>query len=124
MSGNTKLLGFGTGNKITLQRWGKDCQVVVSQESWMRLNHACVVKLPAEPKKQPDRSKETFVASYDEATGRVRIDLDLASARDLYALLDSADPPNEEMLQEWTDAIDGAIRAHHDYHDLREPGVG
>jgi hypothetical protein len=81
-----------------------------------------------EPKKQPDRYSDTFVASYDEATGRIQIDLDLDSARELYAILEAFYSPNSkdtrEMLHKWKEAIEDVIKAHHDYHDLREPGVG
>lgn len=121
MAGNTKLMGFGSDNKVTLKRWGKEATAVLSEDSWERLLYICKRMLPTEPKKIP-RNDNLFHVRYDESTGRIGVVMGLDSARELYKLL-SSERAEVEMIP-WAQDIDGAIRAHHDYHNLDEPGVG
>ena len=121
MSGNTKLMGFGSDNKITLKRWGKLAHVVVSEGSWESMRYACSRKLPAAPKKQATREGRQFVVSYDELTGRVSVDMDLDTTRELYNLINTG--AVDQAMRAWADSLDIAIGAHHDYHNLDEPGV-
>lgn len=122
MAGNTKLMGFGSDNKVTLSRWGKKTITTISQESWERMLYVCKRMLPTEPRRQTVRDSTWFAVRYDEVNGTVTVDMGLDSARWLYKLISGG--VVDEELRNWAQAIDAAIRAHHDYHNLDEPGVG
>lgn len=123
MAGNTKLLGFGVENSVTLERWGEQEQVEISQDSWKALQSACASGLPRKPPAQKNW-KDDFNASYDEDVGRVRVDLDVQTAGEIAdALSFFRDEEVETKLTPWIRSLRKAVQAHKDYHDLSEPGV-
>ena len=125
MAGNTKLIGFGVDNKVTLARWGEEKKVEISSESWKSLQSACANDLPRKPPTQEKgKWKDDFNAQYDEHVGRVRVDVSVQAAGVLVDKLSFfKDTEVAEQLEPWVRALRDAIQAHKDYHNTDEPGV-
>jgi hypothetical protein len=119
MAGNTKLRGFGTNNTIQLERWGKEVMLHLSGESVHALRDACTNQLPRNP---PTRSNwtDTFNVKYEEATGRVRVDMDPATALQLAEVVGD----HGEEVTDWVEDLKDAHQAHEDYiNGTDEPGI-
>lgn len=85
MAGNTKFLGFGADNEITLERWGKKATAKVPPAAVEALREMCFSMLP----KSPPHQTPKFYAEYNYATGAVEVSLPPDRAKDLADILQS-----------------------------------
>jgi hypothetical protein len=118
MAGNTKLIGFGPGSTIELQRWGEKVQVKLELESIKALRAACYDQLP---KKPPERlgSMEDFDVFYDESVGRVTLSLSPDMAKKISDVM----APLDILMSAVAKELAVAHQAHLDYINVDEPGV-
>jgi len=125
MAGNTKLIGFGVGSKVTLARWGKEHVVEISSDSWKALQSACSNDLPRKPPSQEKgKWKDDLNAQYDEHVGRVRVDLSVEAAGELVDHLSFfRDTEVADKLEPWVRHLKEAIQDHTAFHNTDEPGV-
>jgi hypothetical protein len=128
MSGNTKLIGFGSGGIVELQRWGAKVQVKLEHEAVKALRAACYEQLPKQPpQRMGDIHAEDFSSFYDETTGRVQASMAPGIADVLAKLLRAgavnSEKYNADIAEECANQLDARCREHLDYLDLNEPGV-
>jgi len=125
MAGNTKFMGFTPDGKVQLERWGGKSTVAVSPESLSALRVACYSELPKGPQQRRRDDLDDFHVGYDEQVGRVRVDMDPATAAYLADRLEFfRDDEVVEKIAPWANDLRVAVQAHHDYHNTDgEPGI-
>lgn len=129
MSGNTKLLGFGAQDEITLERWGKTASAKLDPAAIHVLRHLCHSELP---KKPPERQSKEY-CGYDFGEGNVEITLPPEKAKILADILQTlADStgivPEEKLESDLLNNLPGEIylslQEHEAYiNTADEPGV-
>lgn len=126
MAKNTKLLGFGSGNTVTLERWGEKVTEAMPGPAIEVLRKMCFEQLPKRPKEQRPFSN----ISYDEGSGTIRVELTSEEAGRLQGLIEDSvqdgDGRDTELAQldDWHAGLAVALEDHARYHDTRdEPGV-
>ena len=131
MAGNTKLIGFGVsdstdpgGGGITLERWGKKINVMVSTESINKLRDACYTQLPQVPIQHGLGHLDDFALQYDEPTGRITAIITPEEAGRIITVLETIEGCSSKRIRFWIDSLKGKVRAHKDYLSMEgEPGI-
>ena len=126
MAGNTKFLGFGTDNQITLERWGKKATAELPGPAIEVLRDLCYHKLPVRPPQQVPRSE----ISYNDRLGQVELHMTPKQALILASAIGGEVPSHEEFMKEfallasWEEELREAVREHERYISTQdEPGV-
>ena len=124
MAGNTKFLGFGAGNQITLERWLQKVTVDLPGSAIEVLREACYDKLPKQPNEQNPRRG----VAYDEQRGTVSLECSPEEAEILSKYLKNSEnpwsQPEDPQILQWSQGLDLAVEDHRRYIDpTGEPGV-
>ena len=121
MAGNTKFLGFGAGNKVTLERWGEQAIVELPGPAMEVLREACYKTLPKEPKDPVSHGS----VSFNEQTGRIDI---LITPEEAKLFIDIIERPDHAEMDypavALLEVLKRALMTQKAYYDTQgEPGV-
>jgi hypothetical protein len=125
MAGNTKFMGFGSENRVTLERWGKSVTRELPGPAIEVLREMCHSGLPL---RAPPRKESLSNISYNERFGTVDLELDVVRAEKILVALELADvvieDSNDADYLDWLAGIRAALREHDAFVDATsEPGV-
>lgn len=121
MTGNTRFMGFGKDNAISLERWGGKVKVALPPEGIIALRKACYDELPKSPPGQRNRGVSF---NFQERLG-ITADFDLEGAKKLCSILADLPPALKDgSVQEWLIDLEMSINQLEGYlNTMNEPGV-